>query len=121
MDRCYKINGIRLPTPDEDVKITEEDMHGKSWRDGQGKMHLVVLRRGVLKVPLEWSYMTESEFQVLKNACRKDMTGTYTFEDIFGNTYQIYTGADLTYSIHVVDKETGEGLYKDVKLSFIEL
>lgn len=121
MTRSYKINGISLPTPDEDVEITEEDMHDESWRDGAGKLHLVVIRRGVIKVPLTWSYMTESEFQTLKNACRKDMTGTYTFEDLFGNTYQIYTGADLKYSIHVVNKDTGEALYKDVKLSFIEL
>ena len=119
-ERAYKINGIALPTPDNKVKITEEDMHGKSWRDGAGILHLVVIRRGVLKTPLQWSYMSQKDFDILRNACRRDANGTYTFEDLFGNQYTIYTGADLTYTLSYVD-DNGEGHYEDVKLSFIQV
>jgi len=118
---AYKVNGVVLPTPDEDVEYEEEDMHGKSWRDGGGIMHLVVLRRGVIKTPLKWSEMSESEFQTLKNACRIDLGGVYEFEDIRGGKRQIYTGASLKYSLHRVDKVTKEGTYTNVSLSFIEM
>lgn len=114
----YKVNGITLPTPDSEVEYTEEDMHGKSWRDGAGKMHLVVLRRGVISTPLKWSWLTADEFKTLKNACRKDMTGVYTFEDIDGEVRQVYTGADLKYSKQYYK---GTLMYKNVSLSFIEM
>jgi hypothetical protein len=120
-DPCYKVNGVVLPTPDEDVEYEEEDMHGKSWRDGAGKMHLVVLRRGVISTPLKWHSLSESEYQTIKNACRVDLGGVYTFEDIRGGTRMIYTGASFKYTLHRVNKKTGEGSYTDASLSFIEM
>lgn len=116
----YKVNGILLPTPDADADYTKEDMHGKSWRDGSGKMHLVILRRGVISTKLKWSTLTKKQFDLIENACRKDMTGVYTFEDITGGKRTIYTGANLTYRLHLVNKQ-GEPIYKDVGLSFIEM
>lgn len=120
-ERAFKINGVALPTPDNEIQVTEEDMHSKSWRDGKGIMHLVVLRRGVRKIPLSWAWMTQAELDTLKNACRTDLTGTYTLEDLQGNTYTVYTGSDLKYTMYIVDEETGETLYKDVSLSLIEV
>ena len=120
-DPAYKVNGVTLPTPDEDPDYTIEDMHGKSWRDGAGVMHLVILRRNVHKVELKWSDMTQAELDTIMNACRKDMTGVYKFEDITDGTFQIYTGADLKYKKHRVDPKTREASYKDVSLSFIEI
>ena len=74
----YKINGVLLPTPDIDPDCTGEDMHGKSWRDGAGKLHFVILRRDVTSEKLKWHWLSKAEFDKLKNLCRKDMQGTYT-------------------------------------------
>ena len=121
MSAAYIVNNVELPTPDEDVAYEEEDMHGKTWRDGAGFMHLLILRRGVMKAPLTWSELTESEYQTIKNACRVDLTGVYTFQDIRGGSYSVYTGASLKYKLHRVDPITKVGTYKDVSLSFIQM
>lgn len=118
---AYKINGVELPTPDKDIQITEEDMHGKSWRDGAGVMHLTILRRGVISTPLQWSWLSQTELDTIKNACRKDSTGIYKFTDLDGNTYDVYTGADLKYTKRKMDDDTGETYYTDVSLSFIQI
>lgn len=120
MALAYEINGVALPPPDEAPDYTEEDMHGKSWRDGSGKAHVVWLRRGVRKVELKWSYMTQSELDTLRNACRISMQGFYNFHDITDGEWTVYTGADLKYKKFRVDPNTGEALYKDVSLSFIQ-
>jgi len=117
----YKINGILLPTPDIDPDCTGEDMHGKSWRDGAGKLHFVILRRDVTSEKLKWHWLSKAEFENLKNLCRKDMGGTYTFESISGEVRTVYTGANLTYKKRVTDKNTGDVAYLDVALSFIEV
>ena len=116
----YKVNNVVLPTPDQGADYTAEDMHGKSWRDGAGVMHLVVLRRGVKKVTLKWSWLTQNELNVIKNACRIDMTGVYTFTDITDGTMTVYTGADLKYKKKYVSS-SGAVDYRDVSLSFIEM
>lgn len=120
-NHAYKINGVALPTPDKDVQVTEEDMHGKSWRDGAGVMHLTVIRRGVISAPLQWSFLTQAELDTIRNACRKDKTGIYKFTDLHGNTYDVYTGADLKYTIGKMNDSTGEAYYTDVSLSFIQI
>ena len=117
----YKINGVLLPTPDIDPDCTGEDMHGKSWRDGAGKLHFVILRRDVTSEKLKWHWLSKAEFENLKNLCRKDMGGTYTFESISGEVRTVYTGANLTYKKRVTDKNTGDVAYLDVALSFIEV
>lgn len=117
----YKINGVLLPTPDTDPDCTSEDMHGKSWRDGAGKLHFVLLRRDVTSEKLKWHWLSKAEFENLKNLCRKDMGGTYTFESISGEVRTVYTGANLTYKKRVTDKNTGDVAYLDVALSFIEV
>ena len=117
----YKINGVLLPTPDIDPDCTSEDMHGKSWRDGGGKLHFVILRRDVTSEKLKWHWLSKAEFDKLKNLCRKDMQGTYTFESISGEVRTVYTGANLTYKKRVTDKNTGDVAYLDVALSFIEV
>lgn len=120
MAYVYKVNGVTLPTPDQDADYTEEDMHGKSWRDGAGYMHFILLRRGTKKVTLKWSWLTQNEMDVIRNACRRDMTGVYTFTDITDGTMTIYTGADLKYKKRAVSS-TGSVDYRDVQLSFIEM
>lgn len=117
----YKINGVLLPTPDIDPDCIGEDMHGKTWRDGGGNMHLVILRRDVTSEKLKWHWLSKAEFDKLKNLCRKDMGGTYTFESISGEVRTVYTGANLTYKKRVTDKNTGDVAYLDVALSFIEV
>ena len=117
----YKINGVLLPMPDIDPDCTGEDMHGKSWRDGGGKLHFVILRRDVMSKKLKWHWLSKEEFENLKNLCRKDMGGTYTFESISGEVRTVYTGANLTYKERVTDKNTGDVAYLDVALSFIEV
>ena len=117
----YKINGVLLPTPDTDPDFIGEDMHGKSWRDGAGNLHFVILRRDVTSEKLKWHWLSKAEFENLKNLCRKDMKGTYTFESISGEVRTIYTGANLTYKKRVTDKNTGDVAYLDVALSFIEV
>ena len=117
----YKINGVLLPTPDIDPDCTGEDMHGKSWRDGAGKLHFVILRRDVTSEKLKWHWLSKAEFENLKNLCRKDMQGTETFESIAGEVRTVYTGANLTYKKRVTDKNTGDVAYLDVALSFIEV
>ena len=117
----YKINGVLLPTPDTDPDCIGEDMHGKSWRDGAGNLHFVILRRDVTSEKLKWHWLSKAEFENLKNLCRKDMKGTYTFESISGEVRTIYTGANLTYKKRVTDKNTGDVAYLDVALSFIEV
>lgn len=117
----YKINGVLLPTPDTDPDCTGEDMHGKSWRDGGGKLHFVILRRDVTSEKLKWHWLSKAEFENLKNLCRKDMGGTYTFESISGEVRTVYTGANLIYKKRVTDKNTGDVAYLDVALSFIEV
>ena len=116
----YKVNNVVLPMPDLGAEYTEEDMHGKSWRDGAGVMHLVVLRRGVKKVTLKWSWLSDSEMNTLRNACRTDMTGVYTFTDITDGTMTVYTGADLKYKKKTVSS-SGSVDYREVSLSFIEM
>lgn len=116
----YAVNGVTLPTPDEDADYTLEDMNGKSWRDGKGEAHSVWLRRNVVKVELKWSEMTKAEFEALNNACRRDSQGFYKFHDITDGDITIYTGSDLKFKKHRVDPDTGEVTYKDVSLSFIQ-
>ena len=100
----YKINGVLLPTPDTDPDCIGED-----------------LRRDVTSEKLKWHWLSKAEFENLKNLCRKDMKGTYTFESISGEVRTIYTGANLTYKKRVIDKNTGDVAYLDVALSFIEV
>ena len=63
----YKINGVLLPTPDIDPDCTGEDMHGKSWRDGAGKLHFVILRRDVTSEKLKWHWLSNS-------SCKKQVS-----------------------------------------------
>lgn len=116
----YKVNGVALPTPDEDVSYTYSDMNSKSWRDGAGVLHSAYLRRNVLKVELKWTELTQTEFNTIKNATRSGSSFGFKFEDITDGSITAYSGADFTFSKHRVDS-SGNVIYKDVSLSFIQI
>lgn len=115
----YEVNGTILPTPDADPEYTEERLTIKSWRDGQFKYHSVGGSAIKRKVELKWSKLTKSQLRILQSLHTND-SNQYVFHDITDGDFEIYTGSDLKYKKHRVDKDTGETVYKDVSLSFIE-
>lgn len=119
MAYVYKVNGVTLPTPDSDPQYTEEKLTIKSWRDGNFKYHSIGGHAIKKKVELKWSKMTKGQLAILQNLHTND-EGGYVFQDITDGEWSIYTGSDLKYKKHKVDKNTGQTIYKDVSLSFIE-
>lgn len=64
----FKINGVPLLVPDEDVGVSYEDLDASdSGRDESGVMHRVPVRYKVGSWSFSYSHLTEEEMQYMES------------------------------------------------------
>jgi hypothetical protein len=110
-----------LPTPQIELKYTEEDLQLEAWRDEAGYLHKIEARKMLHKVELTWPYLSDAELALIRRACKTqeyfrfqfycDAVGTQGYLD------EAYSG-DLTMTLYSL--RYGEGEWIDVHLSIIE-
>lgn len=116
----YKINESPLPTPDQDVEMTFEDLDsGDAGRDESGYMHRYVVRRRVGVWNFTYSHLTQDTYTYLLSILPNDGTFTFTYPDPADPTRRLTTQAYLSgYGIVWRSARTGE--YRNLKFSIIE-
>ena len=74
----FKINGMPMLPPDEDVSMSFEDLDASdSGRDESGYMHRIVARYKVGTWSFEYAHITQEEYSYMLSVLPK--SGTFTF------------------------------------------
>lgn len=116
------INGIQLPSPDNDMKILRQQLVD-SGRNAKGQVIAQKINRRLLKCdPLQWSYLTAAQWGAILQEIEK-FEGTVRFWDARTNgflSFKIYWG-DAEEQPFEVDK-TGKILsYRNCKCNVIDM
>ena len=110
-----------LPVPKTKIGYTKEDLQLEAWRDEAGYLHKVEARRQLRRIDLEWSYLSDSEMQLITNALKSDEYFSFRYYDYTSGTsstiLEAYSGT-ITYSLYSLRE--GEGEWVDVKVAIIE-
>lgn len=116
------INGIQLPSPDNDMKILRQQLVD-SGRNAKGQVIAQKINRRLLKCdPLQWSYLTADQWSKILQEIEK-FEGTVKIWDARTRgflTFKIYWGDAEEQPFEV--KESGEIIsYRNCKCNVIDM
>ena len=116
----FRINGIPLLAPDQDVAMYWEDLDApESGRDESGYMHRIVLRRKLRSWDFTYSCLTQQEYGYMQSLLGNLQTFTFTFPNPADPQKTLSTQAYLS-QYGVVWRNAQTGLYKNLKFRIIE-
>lgn len=121
LDSAWTVNGTPIYCPGPDTQISHENVVGaKSGRGEDGVMHIIWVRRDILKVSLNYKALTGEEWRYLKNLMQgKD----YQFSCPDGSGH-CYTGSGMKYTFYGNQKAFPKypgGIYTGVTIDVIEM
>lgn len=112
-----KIDKKPILAPDQDMKISKQDLDGEgSGRDELGFMHRIVLRERVGKYQLQYSVLSEHEYDYMNSL----FEGKPEFDlEIRIGTKKIKTRGYCS-SVKANLRNAKKGVYKDVLFNIVE-
>ncbi|WP_461369069.1 hypothetical protein [Candidatus Darwinibacter acetoxidans] len=112
-----KIAGVKVASP-ADVKIGRFDLT-KSNRTASGKMTMEIIRAGVRRVDVSWSYLPDDQLkQILDVLAANKPFFSFRYLDAGGyKTMTAYAGDIITGLWHEIN---GIRYWKEVQIAFIE-
>ena len=114
----FKIDGLPMLVPDEDVSITKTDLDSSdSGRDESGIMHRQVVRHRVKTWGFNYAALTKEEFQYMESLFAGKTDFAFTYRDLDG--YLVETRAYCSNN-SITYHNAKLGLYKNYKFNIIE-
>lgn len=122
LDERWAVNGTPIFTPAPSTQISHESIQSSdTGRTEDGVMHIDWVRTNMVKVNMQWSYLTGSEVAYLEELMQgKEFTLTY-FDK--GSTYtaDVYV-SNMSYTKKSDALYTDEGgLYSSITANAIEI
>lgn len=112
------IDGQPVLAPDGEISLSIEDLDSEeSGRDEDGYMHRVVLREGMMVLPLSYRTLNHTEFRYMESLFAGKPEFEVTYRDPGGEVHE-YIAYRSKYGITLINHRTGT--YKNYKFNIIE-
>lgn len=118
----WAVDGTSIYTPGTETQITHESIQSDdTGRTEDGVMHIDWVRRNMVKVFMQWKYLTGDEVAFLEGLIQgKEFTLTY-YDKGSTRTANVYV-SNMTYTKVTDAKYSSEGgLYSDITANAIEI
>lgn len=112
------IDGQPVLVPDEDIDLSADDLDSdESGRDEGGVMHRIVLREGMMVLPLTYSVLNHEDYRYMESLFRGKHEFTLKYRDPGGEIFE-YIAYRSKYGITLSNHRTG--VYKNYKFNIIQ-